>query len=91
MRTITLSQWQPAMMPRPAMSQTPLPMAPVTQRPAFIDSPLVQFLTDITASVGSGMLGYAFGKENSRWSTVFWVISGITGFKALFDGVRLNR
>lgn len=93
MRTITIAPWQPApMLSRRSIGQTPLPMAPAAPaRPAFIDSPLVQFATDATLAVSSGMLGYAFGKERSRWSTVFWAISAVAGFKALFDGSRLNR
>jgi len=88
---MTINPWHPAPMAQVRLGQTPLPMAPVPQKPAFIDSPVVQFTTDMTVAVAGGMLGYAFGKENSRWSTVFWVISGVAGFKALFDGSRLNR
>lgn len=93
MRTIRIVPWQPAPpAPYRTMGQTPLPMAPAAPpRPAFIDSPVVQFVTDTTLAVSSGMLGYAFGKENSRWSTFFWAVSAIAGFKAIFDGSRLNR
>lgn len=97
MRTIAIVPWRPATMSRASIGQTPLPMAPAAApaatppRPAFIDSPLVQFVTDATAAVASGMLGYAFGRENSRWSTVFWSLSAVATFKLLFDGNRLNR
>lgn len=91
MRAITIAPWRPARMSLlPSMGQTPLPMTP-PPRPAFIDSPLAQFITDVTAATASGMLGYAFGKENSRWSTFFWAVASVAGFKALFDGYRLNR
>lgn len=93
MRAITLAPWQPVPMVRyPSIGQTPLPMAPAAPpKPAFIDSPLVQTLADATLAVSSGMLGYAFGVEKSRWSTVFWIASGVATFKLLFDGSRLNR
>lgn len=93
MRAISIAPWQPVPMVRyPSIGQTPLPMAPAAPpKPAFIDSPLIQSITDGTAAVASGMLGYAFGKENSRWSTVFWAVSAVATFKLLFDGSRLNR
>jgi hypothetical protein len=90
MKTITIVPYRPA--PFAGMGQTPLPMAPpVPTRLPFIDSPLIQLATDATAAVASGMLGYAFGKHNSRWSTVFWVVSALTGAKGVVDLYRLQR
>lgn len=94
MRTILIVPWQPAKRSFSVgqLVAPPQAMVPaVPPRAAFIDSPLVQSVTDATAAVASGMLGYAFGKENSRWSSVFWAVSAVATFKLLFDGSRLNR
>lgn len=66
----------------------------VPARPAFIDSPVVQLATDVAAAVSMGLLGHSFGKvppHGSRWSTVFWVASGLAAFKGLYDLSRVNR
>ena len=91
-----MASWRPAQVRlAPAIGQqvsTPPPgtmIVPV--KPAFIDSPLIQFLTDAAAAVSMGMLGASFGKAHSRWSTVFWVASGLAGFKGLYDLSKLNR
>lgn len=55
-----------------------------------IDAPLASFLTAMVASTSTAILGHSFGKVHSRWSTVFWLMSGITGFKALVDLSRLR-
>lgn len=88
-------QLAPAHRPAPALSQAMTNPPPGTMivpvKPAFIDSPLVQLISSTTAAVSSGMLGYSFGKANSRWSTVFWAVSAITGFVALINLTKLNR
>jgi hypothetical protein len=74
--------------------------AVVPARPGLfdIDGPAAAVAMDLLAAVSTGILGKAFGsiKDSSghptpsRWSTVFWVISGITGFKALIDISRFR-
>lgn len=91
-----VASWRPAQVRlAPAIGQQATSNPPGTMvvpvRPAFIDSPVVQFATDLAASVSTGILGYTFGKVNSRWSTVFWMLSGITAFKGFYDLSRLNR
>lgn len=73
-----------------AAATAPAPATP--EKPALfdIDAPLAAFLTSAVASTGTAILGHSFGKVHSRWSTVFWAISGITGFKALVDLSRLK-
>ncbi len=89
-QTINIVAYRPAPIQR--MGQTPLPMtAPAAARLPFIDSPLLQLATDVSASVASGLLGYAFGKDKSRWSTVFWVVSALSGAKGLVDLYRIQR
>ena len=79
----------------PGIGQTTVSNPPGTMvvpvKPAFIDSPVVQFTTDIAATISMAMLGHSFGKANSRWSTPFWVASGLAAFKGLYDLSRLNR
>lgn len=68
----------------------PAPAAPEKAALFDIDAPLMAFLTDVVASTGTAILGHSFGMAHSRWSTVFWALSGITGFKALIDLSRLR-
>lgn len=91
-----MTQWRPAQVRlAPSIGQqtvsNPSGTMIVPVRPAFIDSPVVQFVTDLAASISTAMLGHSFGKANSRWSTVFWAASAVTGAKGLYDLSRLNR
>lgn len=76
------------------LGQTPggTPPAAAPEKVALfdIDAPLLAFLTAVVASTGTAILGHSFGVAHSRWSTVFWALSGITGFKALIDLSRLR-
>lgn len=71
---------------------TPAPAAAAAQKPSLfdIDAPLPAFMVGVVASTSTAILGYSFGKVHSRWSTFFWAVSGITGFKALVDLSRLK-
>lgn len=66
--------------------------APAPSKPSLfdIDAPLAAFLTATVAASSTAILGYSFGKVHSRWSTVFWLLSGVTGFKALIDLSRMK-
>ncbi len=90
-----VASWRPAQVRlAPAIGQqvsNPPGTIVVPARPAFIDSPVVQFVTDTTAAISTGILGYTFGKTGSRWSTVFWMLTAVTGFKAFYDLSKLNR
>lgn len=93
---IFAAPWRPAQVRlAPSMGQTAVSNPPGTMvvpvKPAFIDGPLISLLTDTAAAISTGMLGYSFGKANSRWSTPFWVASGLSAFKGLYDLSRLNR
>lgn len=90
-----VAQWAPAPY-SPRLAQWAVPVAAVPA-PADakvslidIDSPLTSFLTAAIASSATGILGHSFGKVHSRWSTVFWSLSALTGFKALIDLSRLK-
>lgn len=74
-----------------APAATP-PAAAAPEKPGLfdIDAPLASFLTSVVASTSTAILGHSFGMAHSRWSTVFWAVSGITGFKALIDLSRLK-
>lgn len=100
MRTTTVQlgapmqpNWRPLplyRMGQEATTTVPAPAAEPTQ--PFIDSPVMQLMTDVGASVASGMLGHAMGKAKMhRWSVFFWVLSGMTGLKAAIDLSRLQR
>lgn len=76
--------------PAPAPAPTTVVVQPDKPSLIDIDAPLIQFLTSAAAASSTAILGYHFGKERSRWSTVFWIASGITAFKALVDLSRLK-
>ncbi len=87
--------WSPAPVKR-------LP-APTLKRPAlgqtteFAESPLLAFLTSATLASSSAFLawGLANVKDDqgrvvgNRWSTFFWVVSGISFVKLLHDTSRM--
>lgn len=89
-------RWSPpAYSPRLAQAAPPPAQPPVTLQESKaslldIDGPLLAFVTSGVAAASTAILGYHFGKERSRWSTVFWIASGITSFKALVDLSRLK-
>jgi hypothetical protein len=80
-------QWQPR-----SYAPSRLAQAAPAPKPGLldIDGPVVAVASDVTASVATAILGYSFGRAGSRWSTVFWMISGVTGFKALIDLSRFR-
>lgn len=93
---IFAAPWRPAQVRlAPTLGQTAVSSPPGTMivpvKPAFIDSPVVQLMTDVAAALSMGMLGNSFGRANSRWSTPFWVASGLAAFKGLYDLSKLNR
>jgi hypothetical protein len=65
-------------------------MRPEKYSPVDIDGPLFAFLTDAAAASSTAILGYIFGEARSRWSTVFWLISGVSAFKGIIDLSRLR-
>lgn len=79
---------QTTVVPPPAAAPT---VSPAPAKPSLfdIDAPLASFLMSTVAASSTAILGYTFGRAHSRWSTVFWAASGITGFKALLDLSRL--
>jgi len=94
-------RWQPFAYRPAALGQTPQPSLPAPAPAAAagppskmslldIDGPLPSFATAVLACSATAILGYGFGTKKSRWSTVFWALSGITGFKALVDLSRLR-
>jgi hypothetical protein len=92
MRAITITPWQPAPMVRyPSIGQTPLPMAPVPAKRAFIDSALAQAVTDGLGLTASGLSAWAFKQEKSDWQYLFYATSVFFGFKMALDLYRLNR
>lgn len=76
--------------PAPAPAPTQVTVQPEKPSLLDIDAPLIQFLTSAVAATSTAILGYHFGAARSRWSTVFWIASGITSFKALVDLSRLK-
>lgn len=87
-RPAALGQAQPAV-PAPAAPAATVPPPPKMSL-LDIDGPLPSFATAVLACSATAILGYGFGTKKSRWSTVFWALSGITGFKALVDLSRLR-
>lgn len=96
---VGISRWAPAPyspvrrdLGQQAPAPAPAPVPAVVPKPSLldIDAPLTAFVTDVVATSSTAILGYSFGRAHSRWSTFFWLLSGITGFKALIDLSRLK-
>lgn len=70
----------------------PAPVVVAPEKPSLvdIDGPLISFLTSAAAASSTAILGYIFGEARSRWSTVFWMVSGVSAFKGIIDLSRLK-
>jgi hypothetical protein len=76
-----LPAWRPARYaPRNALSQA------FVERPPFIDSALVSFVTDMAAAVPAGILAATFVKAGwIKTGVALWLVSGFAAIKGLHD------
>lgn len=76
----------PAQQPNvPAPSAT-VPSATGQEKPAFIDSAFMAFVTDLIAVTGAGAVCYAFDAAKHTGKAVFFgILSGAMGIKAIVD------
>lgn len=65
--------------------------APEPAPKAFIDSPMVSFLTDMIAAVPAGIIAWEFQKAGSKWSNFFWGITVAAGMKGMIDLSRIQQ
>jgi hypothetical protein len=62
------------------------------ERPkAFIDSPIVAFVTDLAAAIPSGLIAFTYQKAGSKWSNFFWGVTVAASLKALIDLSRIQQ
>jgi hypothetical protein len=58
------------------------------QKVGLLDSREVAMGADLVTTMASGYLAYGSGKNGNRWSTFWWVVSGISLVKFLHDSSR---
>jgi hypothetical protein len=80
--------WAPAFMAQ----ASPAPLPAPTQAPLWsLDGPIWAVVTDATLVTSSITLAITFGIKNSRWSSVFWGLAALSGFKTFLDLSRIYR
>lgn len=79
--------WAPARMAQAA----PAPSAPVQVSLWSLDGPIWAVATDIVVVTTAVMLSQGYGHYHSRWSSVFWGVAAIAGFKTALDLSRIYR
>jgi len=83
--------------PRPgySMSWSPAPLRRMPPSPTlgqateFAESPLLALITDGIVAGSSAFLAWGLGTRGNKWSTFWWVVSGISFVKLLHDSSRM--
>lgn len=70
---------------------SPPPPAPAGPSLFSINGPVWALGVDVTIIVSSATLAMGFGAYRSRWSSVFWGLTAVAGFKAFLDLSRIYR
>lgn len=81
------SAWAPAFMAQ----ATPAPKAPAPAALWSLDGPVWAAVTDVVVVTAAVTLARPFGNIQSRWSSVFWGLAAIAGFKTALDISRIYR
>lgn len=81
---------------RPAWTPTPFrfpahPPKSLGQSAGFLDSPLLALTLDSWTSLTAAYLGWGFGQRHNNWSTFWYVVAAVSGFKALYDISKLEK
>jgi len=58
------------------------------QKAGFLDSREIAMGADLVTTLSAAYLGWGTGRKNNRWSTFWWVVSGISLVKFLHDSSR---
>lgn len=67
---------------KPSLGQQQLPKASV------FDSREIAMAADLVTVASSAYLGWGTGRKGNRWSTFWWVVSGVSLVKFLHDMSR---
>lgn len=78
--------WAPAP-PKPLPS--PYLRGPALGQREFLESPVVALMTDSVLAGTSAYLAWGLGAVRNKWSTFWWVVTGVATVKALHDMSRL--
>lgn len=82
--------WAPAFMAQTSPSPVP-PAAPVQAPLWSLDGPIFAVVGDVVVVTAAIMLARPYGHFHSRWSSVFWGLAAIAGFKTALDLSRIYR
>lgn len=81
---------------RPAWSPAPFrfpQQAPKSlgQGSGFLESPVLALTLDTWTAITAAYLGWGFGQRGNNWSTFWYVVAAVSGFKALHDLGRMPK
>ncbi len=76
--------WAPAPFSLPVSSAKPN----LGQKQAFLSTKEVALAADIAVLTGSAFMVWGTTTEGNKWSTFWWIVSGITFMKILHDVSR---
>lgn len=62
--------------------------ATMGQKTDFMASREVSMAADLVTTLSAAYLGWGTGRKNNRWSTFWWVVSGVSLVKLLHDSSR---
>jgi hypothetical protein len=82
--------WSPA----PARLPSPyraLGGSELGQQGGFISSPTLNLALDAWTAATAAYLGWGFGRRGNSWSTFWYVVSAVSGFKALYDLSKMPK
>jgi hypothetical protein len=84
--------WSPAA-PRPLPSPYALsrPNRPALGQQEFLESPILAIGVDTVTAISSAYLAWGLGAVRNKWSTFWWVVSGVATVKALHDMSRVGE
>lgn len=84
--------WAPAAA-RPAQLPSPYSLSragrPELGQQEFLESPLLSLGVDAVTAISGAYLAWGLGSVRNKWSTFWWVVSGVATVKALHDMSRL--
>lgn len=82
----------------PMAAARPLPSPYKVGRPAagpalgqndFLESPILSLGVDAVAALSGAYLAWGLSSVRNKWSTFWWVVSGVATVKALHDMSRI--
>jgi hypothetical protein len=82
---------------RPAWTPAPFRFPPqdakksLGQGGGFLDSPVLAVTLDGWTTLTAAYLGWGFGQRHNNWSTFWYVVAAVSGFKFLHDLGRIKK